>query len=328
MSNLTFPPYLKEGDKVIVISPSGKIDKAFLAGAKKRLEAWGLKVSLARHAAGSHGRYAGTVHARLADLQQAMDDERAKVILCSRGGYGAVHLVDKLNFDKFAQHPKWLIGFSDITALHNVFQKNGFASLHAPMARHLTVEGEDDFCTQALKDILFGHLSPLSAESIDTSEGDIRYICPSHKLNHIGVSDGVLRGGNLAVFYGLRGTPYDIPPEGTILFIEDVGERPHAVERMMYNLKLGGVLDKLSGLIVGQFTEYEEDKSLGKELYAALADLLKEYDYPVCFNFPVGHVTMNLPLINGSKVRLEVGKKEVKLTMFPPLPDNQELNED
>ena len=114
--------------------------------------------------------------------------------------------------------------------------------------------------------------------------------------------------------YGLRGTPWDIPAEGTILFIEDVGERPHAVERMMYNLKLGGVLEKLSGLIIGQFTEYEENRSLGKELYGALADLVKEYDYPICFGFDVGHVSRNLPLINGANVTLEVTKNEVKLT--------------
>lgn len=146
------------------------------------------------------------------------------------------------------------------------------------MARHLTVEPEDDFCTQALKDILFG-------QALGGTEA-FSYVCPGHKLNHKGEGKGVLRGGNLSVFYGLRGTPYDIPAEGTILFIEDVGERPHAVERMMYNLKLGGVLDKLSGLIIGQFTEYEENKSLGKDLYGALADLVKEYDYPICFDFP------------------------------------------
>ena len=236
----------------------------------------------------------------------SMDDEEAKVIFCSRGGYGAVHLIGKLDFTKFRQHPKWLIGFSDITALHNLFQQNGFASLHAPMARHLTVEPEDDFCTQALKDILFG-------QALGGTEA-FSYVCPGHKLNHKGEGKGVLRGGNLSVFYGLRGTPYDIPAEGTILFIEDVGERPHAVERMMYNLKLGGVLDKLSGLIIGQFTEYEENKSLGKDLYGALADLVKEYDYPICFDFPVGHVSMNVPLINGAAVTLKVGKKEVKLS--------------
>ena len=174
------------------------------------------------------------------------------------------------------------------------------------MARHLTVEPEDDLCCQALKDILFGNKLQ--------EETSFSYTCPAHKLNRKGEGTGILRGGNLAVLYGLRGTPYDIPAEGTVLFIEDIGERPHAVERMMYNLKLGGVLEKLSGLIIGQFTEYEENMSLGKELYGALADLVKEYDYPICFGFPVGHVTMNVPMINGAEVTLEVGKKEVKLT--------------
>lgn len=306
MDKLIIPPYLHEGDKVVILSPSGKIDKSFLKGAVKRLTSWGLHPVLSHHAGSSNGVYAGTVSQRLEDLQEAMDDANTRAILCSRGGYGAVHLVDKLDFTRFKESPKWLIGFSDITALHNLWQKEGFASLHAPMARHLTVEPEDDFCTQALRDILTG--------AIVAPEGSFSYTCDAHKLNRRGTAEGILRGGNFAVFNGLRGTPYDIPADGTVLFIEDVGERPHAIERMMYNLKLGGVLERLSGLIIGQFTEYEEKKQLGKELYGALADLVKEYDYPVCFNFPVGHVPMNLPLISGAPVRLEVDKKEVRLT--------------
>lgn len=306
MDKLIIPPYLHEGDKVVILSPSSKIDKAFLKGAVKRLTSWGLHPVLARHAGSSHGTYAGTVGQRLEDLQAAMDDPDTRAILCSRGGYGAVHLVGKLDFSRFRESPKWLIGFSDITALHNLWQREGFASLHAPMARHLTVEPEDDFCTQALRDILTGAAA--------TPAGCFGYTCEPHKLNRRGTAEGTLRGGNFAVFNGLRGTPYDIPADGTVLFIEDVGERPHAIERMMYNLKLGGVLERLSGLIIGQFTEYEEKKQLGKELYGALAELVKEYDYPVCFNFPVGHVPMNLPLINGAPVRLDVDRKGVKLT--------------
>ena len=281
---IQLPPFLQKGDKVVIISPSSKIDKQFLKGAKKRIESWGLKVAIGKHAGGSSGRYAGTVKQRLSDLQDAMNDPKVKAIFCSRGGYGVVHLIDKIDFTAFREHPKWLLGFSDITALHNLFQKNGYASLHSLMARHLTVEPEDDPCVAYLKDILFGNLPA--------------YTCEKHKLNKQGTAQGTLRGGNMAVAYGLRGTPYDLPAEGT---------------RMMYNLKLGGVLEKLSGLIIGQFTEYEEDCSLGKELYAALADLVKEYDYPVCFNFPVGHVTYNLPLINGAKVEFTVGKKNVEL---------------
>lgn len=297
--DILLPPYLQKGDKVIVVSPSSKIDQSFLKGAKKRLESWGLKVAMGKHAGSSSGRYAGTIRQRLKDMQAAMNDPKVKAILCSRGGYGAIHLIDKIDFTVFREHPKWLIGFSDITALHQLFQKNGSASLHSLMARHLTVEPEDDPCSLHLREILFGNL-PV-------------YTCEKHKLNKQGTAQGILRGGNMAVAYGLRGTPYDIPAEGTVLFLEDVSECPHAIERMMYNLKLGGVLEKLSGLIIGQFTEYEEDRSLGKELYAALADLVKEYDYPVCFDFPVGHVTANLPLINGAQVEFTVGKKNVEL---------------
>lgn len=301
--DIRIPPFLQRGDTVMIISPSSKIDKQFLKGAKRRIEEWGLKVVMGKHASGASGSYAGSIRQRLNDLQDAMDNPEIKAILCSRGGYGAVHLIDKVDFTKFHEHPKWLMGFSDITALHNLFQKNGYASLHSIMARHLTVEPEDDICTQHLRKILFGELPT--------------YICEPHKHNRTGRVKGILRGGNMAVAYGLRGTPYDIPSEGTILFIEDINERPHAVERMMYNLKLGGVLGKLSGLIIGQFTGYEEDNELGKELYKALSVLVEEYDYPVCFNFPVGHVTHNLPLVNGAEVEFTVTSKNVTLNFQP-----------
>ena len=280
MESLIYPPRLREGDRVIILSPSSKIDKAFLRGAVRRLQSWGLEPVLAPHAGSSHGTYAGTMAQRL--------------------------LVDKLDFTRFRQQPKWLIGFSDITALHNVFQHEGFASLHAPMARHLTVEPDDDPAMLALRDFLFGHYPE--------GRQDFGIACEAHRLNHRGTARGILRGGNLSVFYGLRGTPWDIPAEGTLLFLEDVGERPHAVERMMYNLKLSGVLERLCGLIIGQFTEYEENRSLGKPLYEALADVLKPYDIPVCFGFPVGHVTRNMPLPCGAEAVLEVGKKEVTLS--------------
>ncbi len=302
MEHLIFPPYLQEGDKVAIVSPSSKIDKMLIKGAAKRLESWGLKVVIGKNAGNSHGKFAGTTKQCLADLQTALDSKDVKAILCSRGGYGAVHLAAGLDFTQFSKDPKWLIGFSDITVLHNLIQHHGIASLHAPMARHLTMEPADDPCTLHLKSILFGQLPG--------------YRCDKHKLNRQGTARGILRGGNMSVFYGLRGTPFDIPAEGTILFVEDVSERPHCIERMMYNLKLGGVLERLSGLIIGQFTEYEEDKSLGKDVYHALADLVKEYDYPVCFNFPVGHVTNNLPLINGAEVELNVDKKATNLNFI------------
>ena len=165
--DIQFPPFLQKGDKVVIVSPSSKIDKLFLKGAGKRLESWGLKVTVGKHAGGSSGRYAGTIKQRLKDLQDAMDDPNVKAILCSRGGYGAVHLIDKIDFTAFYEHPKWLLGFSDITALHNLFQKNGYVSLHSLMARHLTVEPENDPCTSYLKDILFGICLLILVKSIN-----------------------------------------------------------------------------------------------------------------------------------------------------------------
>ncbi len=297
--DIKFPPFLRENDKIAIISPASKIDKMLLKGAIERLKSWGLRPYLEKHADGSKGYYSGSIKERVSDFQHAMDDEEVRAILCSRGGYGAVHLIDKLNFDKFKTSPKWLIGFSDITALHCMIQHYGIASLHAPMAKQLTVEPKDDLCCNYLKDILMGQLPTYNIEA--------------HPLNQQGTAKGILRGGNMSVFDGLRGTPYDIPEEGTILFIEDVGERPHAIERIVYELKLGGFLAKLSGLIVGQFTEYDMENELGKSLYESIADLVKEYDYPVCFNFPVGHVTDNRPMIEGAEVELNVNKKGVEL---------------
>ena len=266
MDTFEFPPYLKEGDKVTIISPSGPIDTYFLKEAAKRLESWGLNVILSRYAGGSCGRFSGTEKQRVADLQQALDDPEVRLIFCSRGGYGAVHLMDKLDFTRFRESPKWLAGYSDITLLHELFQYEGFASLHGPMARHLAVEPEDDRSIRHFKEILFGKLPD--------------YRCEPHRLNRPGKAEGILRGGNLAVLCGIRGTRYDLTPQGTLLFIEDIGERPYQIDRMMYNLRLGGILENISGLIIGQFTEYEEDPSMGKEVYERIAELVEIYGYP------------------------------------------------
>lgn len=306
MEHFIFPPFVSKGDRVTIVSPSSKIEKRFLDGGKEGLESWGLDVVVGKHAAGEYASFSGTQAERLADLQAAMDDDKTRVIFCSRGGYGAQHLVGKLNFTRFRKSPKWLVGFSDITALHYCILHEGFASLHAPMEKHLTLEPEDDECSLAIHDILFG--------TAFKDGKTLTYTCAPHPLNHTGKADGILKGGNFAVAYGLRGTPYDIVPDGTILFVEDVGEKPHAIERMLYNLKIGGVLSRLSGLIIGQFTGYEDHRNLGKDLLGALADVVQEYDYPVCFGFPVGHVKRNLPLIEGARVSLHITDEDVKIS--------------
>ncbi len=301
---MIYPPALQAGDLVVILSPASKIDKSIVNGQKSRLESWGLQVKVANHTLDKHHDFAGTPAHRLTDLQKAFDDPEVKAVFCSRGGYGVVHLMEQLKLDRFRESPKWLIGYSDITALHNFLQKEGFASMHGLMGRHLAMEPADDPETLRLRSVLFGEMP--------------RYETGGHKFNVPGTASGTLHGGNLSVFYGLRGTPYDFPSKGTILVIEDVGERPYHIERMMFNLKLGGVLEKLSGLVVGQFTEYTEDNAIGKTVYEMIRDMVKPYGYPVCFNFPVGHTAQNVPLILGGSVTLEVTGKKAVLS-FPEL---------
>ena len=295
-----FPPYLKEGDKVAIISPAGASDSIMLNGAVKRLKEWKLSPCLEKYAAGTYNDYSGTAEQRLSDLQQAFDDPDVKAILCSRGGYGVVHLMEKIDFSHFKKHPKWLIGYSDITALHNLIQLHSIASIHAPMSEQMAYEPDSDKSLGYLKDILFGNLP--------------KYHIANDINNHHGKATGILRGGNLSVYYGLRGTPYDIPPKGTILFIEDVGEHYHTIERMLYNLKLGGVLENLSGLIIGQFNKIDKKEWMNdKDTYHSIAALLAEYHYPICFGFPVGHVTENYPLVEGAKVEMNIDANGVDI---------------
>lgn len=293
------PQALQKGSKIIIVSPAGKIEPEFVYGAVDLLKSWGLKVEISKSALSSFGRYAGTDQERLEDLQNALDRPDIDVILCSRGGYGVIHLIENLSFQKLQEHPKWLIGYSDISILHAAMQQNGVASIHAPMCRHLSEEKED-ISALFLKEILFGQKPTYKLES--------------HSLNRKGTTTGILKGGNLSILASLRGTPYDINPENTILFIEDIGEKPYHIERMMYNLKLGRILQNISGLIVGQFTNYPEDSSMYKTVYQTIADVVSEYDYPVCFNFPVGHVEKNYPLICGSEVRLVIEDHSVFLS--------------
>lgn len=297
-NNVSYPPSLKTGDKAIIVSPSGCIEDSFIRGAQQLLIAWGLDVEIAPFAYEEFGRYGGTIEQRLTDLQKAFDDKAVRLILCSRGGYGVVQLLEKLSFNNIRKKPKWIVGFSDITALHLALLQNGVASLHAPMARHLT-EHPFDAATALLRKVLF--------------EKELTYNLYSHLLNRQGKVKGRLLGGNLAVLSGLVGTPYMDLPDKAILFIEDVGEPPYKIDRMMWQLKLSGILKKISGLIIGQFSDYKEDPLMGSTVYESIMSMVKEYKYPVVFDFPLGHVEDNYPIMHGAKVNLEVKSENVIL---------------
>jgi muramoyltetrapeptide carboxypeptidase len=255
-------------------------------------------MEVAPHARGCYGRFSGTAEERLSDLQTAMDDENLRLIFCSRGGYGAVHLLEKLNFDKLKKSPKWLVGYSDITALHQLFLHHGLVSLHAPMAKHLTEDSLND-ASGYLNDILFDRLP--------------HYMVESHPLNIDGEAKGTLFGGNLAVFYSLMATPYITIPRDGILFIEDIGERPHQIDRMFRTLKLSGIFGKIKGLLVGSFTDCVEDPLMSGSIYELIRGIVEEYKIPVAFGFPVGHTAGNYPLLYGGKVKLVVSSRQVEL---------------
>ena len=288
---MIYPSFLKANDKVVILSPSGKIETQWVEGLKAMLESYGLVVSVAEHAFCAKGRFAGTDDDRVQDLQKAINDAQVKAIFCSRGGYGLARIIDKIDFSALKSAAKWIVGFSDVTALHNVLSRVGVASIHGIMAKHITLkaEGLDNLMT-----MLFG--------------GEVAYETPAHEFNKVGEAEGELIGGNLSVLYGLRGTPFDLDYKGKILFIEDLGERLYHIDRMMQNLRLGGVFEQISGLVVGQFTDIDEDDSFSGGVYGVIRDAVKDYNIPVCFNFPAGHVDNNQPLKMGANYKLEVLK--------------------
>ena len=293
------PSFLRAGDQIHIVSPSGYIQPVFIDGATKLLSSWGLKVTEGKYARTEYGRFAGTIDERVADLQVALDDPNIKAILCSRGGYGLAQIIDKIDFTSFTKSPKWLIGFSDITILHNAIARFGIASVHGVMTKYITELPEESDQIMSFKNLLFGTPSNFS-------------IKPEAE-NRPGRAVGKLIGGNLSVMMGMRSTPFDLDFHNNILFIEDVGEKPYQIDRMMQSLRLSGVLKQISGLVVGQFSDYDEDPLMMQSVAEIILAAVSEYDYPVCFNFPAGHVDYNLSLVLGEQAELFVDSDQVRL---------------
>lgn len=292
MEQIIFPSPLTKGDKIAIISPASHILPDYVDGACNAIAQLGFQPVVSNHCKGQCGGYSGTIEQRLADFLEALHNPEVKAILCSRGGYGVVHLLEYLSADDIAENAKWLIGFSDISALHAAMVASGVASIHASMAKHLTQFGVDDEATVALFNILQGKLPT--------------YQTPSHAFNKPGTASGTLTGGNMAVLCGLLDTEFDLLSRGDILFIEDVGEEVYKIERMLYNLRLSGVLPMIKGLIVGRFTDYRNPDGNGDSMEQMVKRMVEPYDIPVAFDFPVGHVDENMPLIEGAQVTLTV----------------------
>jgi muramoyltetrapeptide carboxypeptidase len=284
------PPYLKKGDKIGIAATARKVSMDELKPAITAFKSWGLEVVPGKNVFQSQDQFAGTDRERAEDLQTMLNDPSIKAIIGARGGYGTLRIIDRLNFDELKKHPKWVVGFSDITVLHAHIHNLGIETLHAKMLINFT---KDEASSETLKRALFGALH--------------QHVTPPHVLNRKGTAEGELVGGNLSLLYAIAGSVSDLDTRGKILFIEDLDEYLYHVDRMMMNLKRSGKLDALAGLVVGSMSDMKDNKiPFGKNAEEIILDAVKEFNYPVCFQFPAGHVDTNLALYLGRKVRLEV----------------------
>lgn len=301
------PPALKSGDIIGITSPAGYIINQEIQSAIKKMESWGYKIKIGDTIDKRDFTFGGTDEERARDLQQMLDDPKIKAIMCARGGYGAVRIIDKLNWEKFKVFPKWIIGFSDATVFHSHLNRNfGIASIHSKMCNSFP----DDWSTA----------EPVQIETIESiqqalSGKKMKYTTVPNSQNKPGVADGILIGGNLKMLESLAGTKSDINTSGKILFVEDTGEYMYSIDRMFWNLKRTGKLSQLKGLIIGGFKiKVDEDADdFGRTLQDVVLEKIKAYRYPVCFDFPVGHQKNNYAMKCGVKHRLNVSANEVNL---------------
>ncbi len=295
------PPYLSKGDTIGVVCPSGFMPAEKAETCLFVLKQWGYKVRVGKTLGNQYNYFSGSDEERLNDMQQMLDDKSVNAILCARGGYGAVRIIDKLDFKKFRKKPKWIIGFSDITVLHaHLLRRYNIASLHAPMAVAFNDDEYKNYYVQSLQKALEGIKA--------------KYKTTSHLYNKKGKALGKLAGGNLSLMSNLFCTPSDVKTAGKILFLEDVGEYIYNIDRMFYQLKRSGKLDKLAGLIIGGFTEAKDTPiPFGKDVYEVIHDVVKDYNYPICFQFPVSHDKENYALKIGVEYKLTVADEGVTL---------------
>lgn len=299
---IQLPPYLQKGDTIGLVCPAGYMAFEKVKTCVQVLQEWGYNVKVGNTVGGGSMTYfSGTDDERLRDFQQMLDDKEVKAILCARGGYGTGRIIDRIDFSKFSKQPKWIVGYSDITVIHShLFSNYNISSLHAPMAGAFNEEGFKNEYVGSLKNALEGK--------------KIRYQVAPHELNRRGEAVGELVGGNLALLAHLVGTDSDIKTKGKILFIEDVGEQLYNLDRMLYQLKRSGKLAKLAGLIFGGFTETKDtERPFGKSIHEILSEGVAEYDYPVCYDFPVSHTDRNYALKIGVGYKLKVTKSKVTL---------------
>ncbi len=298
---IKLPPYLKKGDTIGIVCPAGFMTLEKAATCIETLEKWGYQVKLGKTLGSQFHYFSGTDEERAADLQSMLDDRSVNAILCGRGGYGVSRIIDRLDFKSFKKNPKWLIGFSDITVLHAaLYQQVKFASIHASMAGAFNDGGAENEFIESLRKAIKGQLA--------------NYSCPPHAFNHLGKASGELIGGNLSLIVHMIGTKTAYQTKNKILFIEDVGEYIYHIDRMFLQLKRAGFLEGLAGLVIGGFTDMKDTTvEFGMTVYETLHEHLKEYNYPICYDFPVSHETPNYALKVGVIHELTVSKTKAVL---------------
>lgn len=298
------PSYLQPGDKIIIVSPAGKVNETYILPAVKWLEGRGYRIELGENIFASHFQYAGTDSQRCSDMQKALDDKDAKAIICSRGGYGTVRIINRLDFSTFMNHPKWIIGFSDITIMHACLNNRRVATIHGVMPKYFfDIKGSPNESLITLMKILTGE--------------KVSYTIRGSDYNRPGKISAELTGGNLSIISSMFGTCCELNSKGKILFIEDVDEFLYHADRMMYQLNMSGKLSKLAGLVIGNFTDMKDNESpFGKTIHEIISEAAGNYNYPVCFGFPAGHDEKNLALVFGKKWEIDISKKRTTLTLL------------
>ncbi|GAA4275233.1 LD-carboxypeptidase [Aquimarina gracilis] len=290
------PDFVKKGDKIAIVSTARKIDFKEVKEAIDLLETWGLQPVLGSTIGSQDHQFAGSDQLRRADFQKMLDDNDIKAIWCARGGYGTVRIIDDIDFSGFRQKPKWIIGYSDITVLHSHIHNFEINTIHAPMP--VDVHKGTKASIDSLKEVIFGN-----------REG---YTISSSKKNVLGQAQGQLIGGNLSMLYSLCGSKSALDTKGKILCIEDLDEYLYHIDRMLQNLRRNGYFDHLSGLIVGGMTKmHDNNVPFGKKAKKIILDIVKDYDFPVAFNFPMGHIEDNRAFIFGAEVSLKVDEEGV-----------------
>jgi len=293
------PNYLQKGDTVAIVSTARKVSKKELLPALAILKNWKLNVVIGNSIEAEEQQFAGNDKLRASDFQEMLDNPKIKAIWCARGGYGTIRMLDLLDFSNFKNNPKWIIGYSDVTVLHSHLHQLGFETLHAQMP--VSIETKTAACIQSLKNSLFGNNNII--------------IIPSEASNVTGNTKGVVVGGNLSMLYSLCGSSSSISTKGKILFIEDLDEYLYHIDRMLQNLKRNGMLDQLEGLIIGGMTQiHDNDIPFGQSTEEIILSICNDYNYPIVFNFPAGHIDDNRALILGRKAELIISKTETILT--------------